>query len=266
MTLERLRGLPLQRVAEDLGYRRDPADGARWRRSGSILSISGSKFYDHLRGKGGGGAIDLVIHARGCGFREAVAFLGGGGRAIRAPADPVGGIRAYLRDRRALDPALVERCVRERLIESDGRGNAAFAMRDAGGGAAGAEIVGTRPGRPFKGLAKGSRKSLGGFWIARSPGIPRSALLVESAIDALSAFSLRSDADIVVSTAGVAASLPKWLDAPSFDSFICGYDADEAGDRAARALASSDARVERLRPDGAKDWNELLQRRRAGRE
>ena len=53
---------PLEEVATFLGYVRDPADRSRWRRDGSVLSVTGMKYFDHLRGQGGGGAIDLVVH------------------------------------------------------------------------------------------------------------------------------------------------------------------------------------------------------------
>ena len=69
------RSLPLDRVATALGYRRDVTDKARWKRPGSVLSINGEKFFDHLAGTGGGGAISLVMHAHGGGLRDAVAFL-----------------------------------------------------------------------------------------------------------------------------------------------------------------------------------------------
>ena len=62
------RNVPLDRVAVALGYRRDPADRARFRREGSVISINGERYFDHLSGTGGGGAIDLVIHATGCRF------------------------------------------------------------------------------------------------------------------------------------------------------------------------------------------------------
>ncbi len=71
------RNIPLDRVAAALGYRRDPADRGRFKREGSVISIDGEKFFDHLSGTGGGGAIDLVIHATGCRFTDALRFLGG---------------------------------------------------------------------------------------------------------------------------------------------------------------------------------------------
>ena len=65
----------LEPLAVQLGYRPDPANPARWKRPGSVLSIRGAQFFDHRQGRGGGGAIDLVMHVRGCRFRAAVEFL-----------------------------------------------------------------------------------------------------------------------------------------------------------------------------------------------
>ena len=48
------RSIPLDRVAAALGYRRDPADRARSRRDGSVISINGESFFDHLSGTKGG--------------------------------------------------------------------------------------------------------------------------------------------------------------------------------------------------------------------
>ena len=260
-----LRAIPLERVAAALGYRRDRLDRAKWKRAGSVVSIAGAQFYDHLQGRGGGGAIDLVIHAEGCGFRAALDRL--------APLAPGGGpetggwpaVRAWLTGKRGLDPSLVDDCRRLGILGADRRGNAAFACRDAGGRRTGAEIRGIRPGRPFRGMERGSRKAAGGFWVARPEGARR-VLLVESAVDALSALSVAElgDAGIAVSTAGVAARVPPWIEGLGPEDILCGYDADEAGDAAAAALARADRRVRRIRPDGAKDWNELLKTRSGG--
>ena len=72
---EALRGYSLEDVLRSLGYRRDPACAARWRRAGSVVGINGFMFYDHLRGEGGCGAIDLVIHAGRRTVPEALDFL-----------------------------------------------------------------------------------------------------------------------------------------------------------------------------------------------
>ena len=59
-----VRNLPLDGVAVSLGYRRDGLDRSRWKRPGSVLSLNGAKFFDHLAGSGGGGAEPIGGRAR----------------------------------------------------------------------------------------------------------------------------------------------------------------------------------------------------------
>ena len=63
---DRVRRLPLAPLAAALGYVPDPRQRTRWKRDGSRLSLRGDRFYDHLRQRGGGGAVDLVMHAVEC--------------------------------------------------------------------------------------------------------------------------------------------------------------------------------------------------------
>ena len=258
-----LRDIPLERVALCLGYRRDTRDKARWKRPGSVLSINGSKFYDHLQGAGGGGAIDLVLLATGCRFPEALRILhriAAEQPAIPSDPDPGSQVRQYLERQRGIATELIRTCFRHNILAADRRTNAVFIARDAHGNHTGAEIVGTRPGNPFKGMAPGSCKARGGFWIAR--GTPQNALLVESAIDALSAYQLpeMDRFDLFLSTAGLATRLSPWINAFPLQHIACGYDADPHGDQAAKRLLRSCPRLRRIRPHGAKDWNEYLQR------
>ncbi len=278
-----LRTLPLEEVAAALGYRRDPRDRARWKRKGSVISLTGAKFFDHILQSGGGGAIDLAIHARQCGFRDALRFLSGLGHAGHGSAAPVPNraaeprlppraahnwpaVRDSLTRVRGLDPGLLDDGFAAGLVYADDRRNAVFVARDATGRATGAEIVGTRHRdgeRCFKAMAPGSRKARGGFWMAAKDGEPASALLVESAIDALSVLTRPPPGAghfRVVSTAGVCTAVPPWLEAFGLKRIDCGFDSDTAGDRAADALAQSDIRVRRVRPDGAKDWNDRIRR------
>ena len=276
---ERVRDVPLEPLARRLGYARDPRNRARWRKSGSVLSIDGAKFHDHLQGWGGGGAIDLVMHARCCGFREAVEFLRGwepppappppkAPRPLQLPRPDFRqwpAVRDYLSVERGLEPEVLDDLRARGLLYADARRNAVFPCRDRAGRVAGAELAGTRPrfdGSVFKGMAPGSRKARGGFWFWRGSGEPEVALLAESAVDALSAWLLPAPVvppgALVASTAGIARALPPWLDAWNPPVLPCGYDADEAGDAAARALRLQHPRIMRLRPRGAKDWNELL--------
>ena len=69
---DHLRRRPFSEVAPLLGYQLDPPDRWRWRREGSVINVTGKKFYDHLQGCDGGGATDLVIHGRGCSPAEAI--------------------------------------------------------------------------------------------------------------------------------------------------------------------------------------------------
>lgn len=286
---ERVRGLALEPLARQLGYRRDPCNRQRWKRPGSVLALAGARFFDHACGRGGGGAIDLVMHVADCSFRTAVEFLESrSGCPAAAPLDaprarrpPTGprlppphercwpAVREFLRAARALDPDLLARCRRAGLLYADARRNAVFVCRDPAGAVTGAELVGTRPdpaGRTFKGLAPGSRKARGGFWLPPGRADPAAVLLVESALDALSVRQSPPPglpvATLVASTAGVAAAWPPWLDAWQTLPPLCGYDADPAGDHAAAALQRQRPALRRHRPPGAKDWNELLQRSR----
>ena len=173
-------------------------------------------------------------------------------------------MRRYLHQDRGLDPGLIERCRRIGILGADMRTNAVFTCRNRDGRKTGAELVGTRPGRPFRAMAPGSRKAEGGFWIARQTA-PETALLVEAAIDALSAWTLPEAAriDIVISTAGATGRMPEWIEGFRFETVFCGYDADEAGDLAAAVLETQDPRVRRMRPGGGgvvKDWNDILKR------
>lgn len=283
----RVRGLALEPVARQLGYRRDPRNRQRWKRPGSVLALAGARFFDHACGRGGGGAIDLVMHAADCSFGAAVEFLeshfGGPAAAplaaLRARQPPDGprlpppyarswpAVHEFLHIARGLDPDLLARCRRAGLLYADARGNAVFVCRDPAGAVTGAELVGTRPdpaGRSFKGLAPGSRKARGGFWLPPDRDAPAAVLLVESALDALAVHQFPPPglpvATLVASTAGVAAAWPPWLDPWHTLPPLCGYDADPAGDRAAAALQRQRPAVRRHRPRGAKDWNELLQR------
>lgn len=280
-----VRHAPLLPLAAQLGYRRDPRNRARWKLPGSVLSIHGARFFDHRRGRGGGGAIDLVMHARGCRFREAVEFLEQ--HYVQAPPAPAPSappaparlrlpppherlwppVRDFLRGQRGLAADLLQLCHLQGLLYADARRNAVFLCRDPRGQPVGAELVGTRPaadGRSFKGMAPGSRKARGGFWLPVPQLPPDALLLVESAVDALSAARLLAASlppdTLVASTAGLAASLPPWLHAFQPDRILCAYDADPPGDQAAAALQRQLPNCQRLRPVAAKDWNELLLR------
>ncbi|MEO0687724.1 MAG: DUF3991 and TOPRIM domain-containing protein, partial [Cyanobacteria bacterium J06649_11] len=62
-------------VAWNLGLDKADKGENRWKGLGQAIGINGSKWYDLKEGKGGGGAIDLVMHVNNCNFRSSVAWL-----------------------------------------------------------------------------------------------------------------------------------------------------------------------------------------------
>ncbi len=150
------------------------------------------------------------------------------------------------------------------------RSGVSIESRLTSGHTTGAEILGTAPHagtKRFRAMAPGSRKARGGFWLHCDRNQPAVVILTESAVDAISARSLRVEGTrengaVVASAAGIASSVPTWIEDWEPKRIICAYDADSAGDGAAERLAANDPRVIRLRPGGAKDWNEILLRSR----
>ena len=72
---DQLRDLPLEDVACHLGLDKADKGGNRWKGLGNVINITDSKWYDFAAEKGGGGAVDLVMHVSGCNFRSSVAWL-----------------------------------------------------------------------------------------------------------------------------------------------------------------------------------------------
>ena len=154
------------------------------------------KYFDHLRGRGGGGAIDPVVHARGCSPAAAIRWLAGlvpvptptAEAAVRAGPRPTAfvppvpcarswpRVRTWLVEERGLEAFRVDGLHGTGLLGADARGNAVFLCRDMRGWVTGAELVGTRrmaDGRRFRGLAPGTRRSAGGFRIGPEETDPR---------------------------------------------------------------------------------------------
>ena len=80
---------------------------------------------------------------------------------------------------------------------------------------------------------------------------PKTVILTESAIDAISAWSIEDccrPGTVILSTAGVARRLPTWAEAWRPKRILVAFDADPVGDRAAERLLSEDRRARRMRP------------------
>jgi hypothetical protein len=278
-----VREVPLETVLLLRGAVRDGRDRRKWHTEQGPLSVTGPKFMNWQRDEGGGKAIDLVIHLAGVDFRTAVEWLeqhlavghtaaGGNAAGVCRREHPtaarhttlelpvredrmLGRVLRYLTRRRCLSASLLGPLVESGRLYADRRGNAVFVLvAGKANRPVGAELRGTGP-RVWRGMAPGTRKDLGYFWIGAKSS--RTIVLCESAIDAISCFQLQPER-ICISTSGVRAN-PAWLGGLITHGYEihCGFDADEAGDAGATRMLASYSAVQRLRPS-AHDWNDVL--------
>jgi len=259
------------------GCSTDALDKAKWHTPAGVISVTGQKFMNWTKRAGGGGAIDLVMQLRRCGFKTAVLWLSANFPAaagqvsqestcISQPAfalpkkddTRVQQIRNYLSNDRCVPTDLTDFLIRCGKLYSDDRANAVFLLLGKEKTVVGAELRGTSQSK-WHGLAPGSRKDLGCFSVAAAGAVK--VVLCESAIDAISYFALQPNCT-VLSTAGANPN-PGWLSIlvdKGFDIY-CGFDSDDTGDSVADRMIRLYPTVKRLRPPG-KDWNEVLQSRR----
>ena len=149
---------------------------------------------------------------------------------------------------------------REPLIASgklyaDHRGNAVFLLvAGKANRPIGAELRGTGP-QVWRGLAPGTDKNAGFFWTGEAGS--RTIILCESAIDAISCREFFPEC-LAISTSG-ARPAPRWLSGLIARDYTihCGYDTDEAGERAAASMIAMHPSVKRLQPP-SHDWNDAL--------
>jgi hypothetical protein len=173
-------------------------------------------------------------------------------------------VSRYLRDRRCLSTKILASLIDGGKLYADPRGNAVFVMvAGKPNRPIGAELRGTG-NRVWRGLAPGTRKDAGYFWIGRTGS--KQIVLCESAIDAISCFQLQTQSPraqlrgqcICISTAGVRSTAP-WLD-PLLDrgyEIHCGFDNDKAGNDTTRQMIKCHPSIQRLLPH-AHDWNDAL--------
>ena len=269
-----VRQLSLESVLVIRGASCDERDRSKWHTEQGPLSVNGPKFINWGRGVGGGGAIDLVMHLAAIDFRAAVTWLEahfavGSVTAVGTRIDstqdqlclPAADERSlarvlqYLTCRRHIPTSLLAPLVKSGKLYADSRNNVVFLLvAGKANRPVGAELRGTGP-RVWRGMAPGSRKDSGYFWI----GVPASGniVLCESAIDAISCSAIDANR-ICISTAGVRAN-PRWLKGLIAGGYHihCGFDDDQPGDNAASQMIALHPAVQRLRPP-AHDWNDVL--------
>jgi len=284
---ESIRDIPLVQVLSAAGYTRDKDDPAKWRGPAGVISIDikngKSRFFNHSNQKGGGGAIDLVIHLFGFDFRGAVAWLGSEFRpdqavsaalhTVRAVAAEAVGhptplptpdastwprVRDYLIKIRGLSPVAIDLLHEKGRIFSDSFANACFVYTNSKGEGIGCELRGTDPAVPWKGF-RGVKKGTG-FWIRKRNS--REVVILESSIDAISFAQLHSDRSCdVVALGGVGVAQARLVAQEAEQAgkvLTIGFDADAAGDQAAAGIQHEFPPAQRLIPTKGKDWNDEL--------
>lgn len=169
----------------------------------------------------------------------------------------------YLHHVRGLSTASLEKLTAEgRLSQEEKTGNAVFKIFDENGLLVGAEKVGTSNVR-FKSFDKGAADGYG-FEIVS--GKPANTYFFESAIDATSFADLYPEQRDyrLVSMAGVKPSvvtetMKRYAISPE-NIYLC-TDNDKAGNEIAEKLIARYPAMKRVTPNGAKDWNDILQGR-----
>ena len=169
----------------------------------------------------------------------------------------------YLHNVRGLSIASLEKLTAEgRLSQEEKTGNAVFKIFDENGLLVGAEKVGTSNMR-FKSFDKGAADGYG-FEIVSDK--PANTYFFESAIDAISFADLHSEQSDyrLVSMAGVKPSvvtetMKRYAISPE-NIYLC-TDNDKAGNEFAEKLIAQYPAMKRVTPNGAKDWNDILQGR-----
>jgi 5S rRNA maturation endonuclease (ribonuclease M5) len=287
---DKVRDIPLEQVAHELGLDPAPKDKHKWEHENHTINITGSKFYDWQHLKGGGGAIDLVMHVNSCDFKQAVAWLNdrlGEGAMLQAASYHVREIaqnepapkftppvqeqskwqqvKTYLTRERRLPSSLVDSLHQQELVYADDKQNAVFIRRSLDEETiTGATLRGTAGAdNTFKGLALGSKRNAGWFHFQRGghSGTPiQRAVLVESPIDAMSFAVLdRTDSrkTIYLSTDGAGMVPLEFLRTLPNKSVIVAYDNDQPGNLMALHVMEQLPNSVRKSPK-AKDWNEEL--------
>lgn len=268
----RLRAIPLTDILRASDAKPDPRDPAKWHTARGTFSVNGAKFFNWNQAAGGGGAIDLAMHLNGLDFKQAIDWLASRLTSWPPPApiltsppaprlvlpgavaDALPAVIRYLSGQRRLPLARLQPLVDCGDLYADRHHNAVFLLRNERHEPVGAELRGTG-GETWRGLAPGSRKD-NGYFAVGPPG-PQAIVLCESAIDAISCYSLAPDR-LCLSTSGARAD-PAWLSALLARNLpiYCGFDDDPTGERMAQAMIAHYPAVQRLRPP-CHDWNDAL--------
>jgi DNA polymerase I-like protein with 3'-5' exonuclease and polymerase domains len=293
-----VRNLDLPTIAQHLGLERDRADKSKWigwaevngeREKQHVISITGSKFMDWKTEQGGTGAVSLTMAVREWDFKSTVEWLAQQKvqrsipeQAIQASREPRSlelpipnpanweSVRKYLTETRAIPTTWVDKLRQQGLVYADDRRNAVFLRQTFDNsktweraGTTGATLRGTVG--DFKGLAPGSSKDNGWFWVGVGRGEVERVVVTESPIDALSLSVLakgqpHQGRTIYLSTDGKGAIPTEALKyvVDRGGKVAAAFDADADGRKLTEKVIAAVANADRLTPTQGKDWNEQL--------
>jgi DNA polymerase family A/Toprim-like/Protein of unknown function (DUF3991) len=297
-----VRDLDLQAVATLLGLERDRSDKSKWfaqveidghREKQHIISITDHKFMDWKTEKGGVGAISLTMAVREWDFKTAVEWLKAQQEQQAIPSQatqksqepktlelPLPNdanwehVRKYLTQTRALATNWVDKLHHQGLVYADDRANVVFLRQTFDNPrtwerqeTTGATLRGTTG--DFKGLAPGSSKDNGWFWLGVGKGDVGRVVVTEAPIDAISLAILekglpQQGRTIYLSTDGKGAIPVQALQAvvDRGGSMVAAFDNDADGQRLTQKLSEAIADVTIITPIPDKDWNAQLLRLR----
>lgn len=234
-----LRNIPLSEELKRRGLTpRKEGNSTMWRGNAWAINVAGdSLWFDHKAGRGGRGAIDLVMHMDNCGFKEAVETLSGGRVLTPLPSDawekgnqkhgelvidlashltarpPLSEQMnqfakrdnyrwpqafSYLTNRRCLPPAVINDLHRSGRIYANNKGGIVFLHHDTNGNVGGATIKSTS-GK----FSQTIGNKTGAWFHVGQPLEAQTICITESPIDAISYSALHPDKHLcVISVSG----------------------------------------------------------------
>jgi hypothetical protein len=284
-----LRSVSLEKVAETLCLESDHQLRPTWRHEGHQIRINGTQFYDwhESQMKGGGGAIDLVMHVHQSDFKSAVAWLNDrfgeemvqkagsehakmmaqeGGRPRFEPPVPAPEYWAEVREyyvAQQLPGGLIDALHGQGLLYADEEGNAVFLQQDVQT----KEVTGAyvQSGDSFSGTVLGSDRGRGRFYWLRG-GEPEDAVqrvvVGQTPIDVLAIGVMQPEPKVKTMYVSADGSLPMdYLKSFSHKRVTIALNRDELGQRLGQQVREELPQVRQVQSSEA-DWVESLQRDR----
>lgn len=271
-----LREIPLKSILERLSCIKDVKDKNNWRTPAGRMTITDNKFYAHDLGKGGAGAIDLVIMLEQTEYKNAVNWLSNQFGTGAVLSETIANLKPkieeisqdnfikqsfvmpkkveqnwqyvknYLTETRKLSKNIIDELYNSKKLYSDQYKNAVFVL----GNNEGAVLRGTTD-KPFHGV-RGKKLAFEIEAITQE----KKVAFVESAIDAMSLRNLNFTGKIIATSGNSNFEVSKLADKYKEQGFkiIAAYDNDRAGESMSRNLGFS---AERMKPK-TKDWNDDL--------